>query len=411
MKCIYCGKELQPDNVYCPHCGKAAQIVPDYSMYDDDYLKEVLTEENITQRTTTAKRKTSTAMGTPNPVVDTPERRKQQKKLQIKIIAGVAATIVVLIFAIMVFCAAIRSNHNNSYDYQVKQAEKALLDGNLEQAAVYYERAVELDPGSIDVRLALADICVKQADYDSAETLYKAVIADDRKNRTAIKSLISLYEKEENTDAIMALSKIVDESLQDLFKAYQTDEPVFSLEEGSFDSPQTLQIRSPEGDSIYYTMDGSDPIARGALYQGSIELSENNRNYTIKAVCRNEKNVNSEVVSKNYTIKIPAPDMPSVSPDGGDFGAPTSVTIRVPDGCSAYYTWDGSVPHAGSSRYTDPIEVPEGNNILSVIAYDSSTGLSSQVYRGNFIYYTQDHPQDNIDDGNAQEDSLSEDAE
>ena len=46
MKCIYCGEELQEGSLYCPKCGKAVQIVPDYNIYEEDYLKQVLTEEN-----------------------------------------------------------------------------------------------------------------------------------------------------------------------------------------------------------------------------------------------------------------------------------------------------------------------------------------------------------------------------
>ena len=56
----------------------------------------------------------------------------------------------------------------------------------------------------------------------------------------------------------------------------------------------------------------------------------------------------------------------------------------------AYYTWDGSTPNRGSSRYTSPITVPEGNNILSVVLIDSKTNLSSDVYKGNFVYYSED---------------------
>ena len=46
MKCIYCGKELAEGELFCSACGKAVQIVPDYNVYDDDYLKEVLAQEN-----------------------------------------------------------------------------------------------------------------------------------------------------------------------------------------------------------------------------------------------------------------------------------------------------------------------------------------------------------------------------
>ena len=96
-------------------------------------------------------------------------------------------------------------------------------------------------------------------------------------------------------------------------------------------------------------------------------------------------------MTNEYTINIPAPDMPIVTPDGGDFGMETKVTVTVPDGCSAYYTWDGSTPNATSSRYTQPITVPEGNNVLSVIIIDNTTGLYSDTFRGNFIYYSQDY--------------------
>ena len=34
-----------------------------------------------------------------------------------------------------------------------------------------------------------------------------------------------------------------------------------------------------------------------------------------------------------------------------------------------------------------PFEVPEGNNVLSVLVVDKKTGLDSGVYRANFIYY------------------------
>ena len=58
------------------------------------------------------------------------------------------------------------------------------------------------------------------------------------------------------------------------------------------------------------------------------------------------------------------------------------------------------------SLYTQPIKVPEGNNILSVVIIDHTTKLSSDVYRGNFIYYSQDYTaEDDIDDpaDNAEE--------
>ena len=255
------------------------------------------------------------------------------------------------------------------------------------------------DKNSIEVRLALAELYTEENDYDSALVLYQEVIRADRKNRQACKGLIAIYEKQNNTDAILSLSEAVDDSLKDLFADYQVEGPQFSLKSGSFENAQILQMLSTKGYEIYYTVDGSDPKERGLRYTEPVKLDENNKTYTVKAVCKNEKGIYSEVTEASYKILIPAPDEPIVSPDGGDFGMETSVTVTVPDGCSAYYTWDGSTPTAASHLYTQPIKVPEGNNILSVVIIDHTTKLCSDVYRGNFIYYSQDYTaEDAIDD-------------
>nr|MCR4673659.1 chitobiase/beta-hexosaminidase C-terminal domain-containing protein [Lachnospiraceae bacterium] len=52
---------------------------------------------------------------------------------------------------------------------------------------------------------------------------------------------------------------------------------------------------------------------------------------------------------------------------------------------SIYYTWDGSMPTTNSYKYTEPILVPEGNNVLSVIVVDKH-GMTSNVVKGNYIY-------------------------
>ena len=43
------------------------------------------------------------------------------------------------------------------------------------------------------------------------------MIRADRKNRQACIGLIAIYEKQNNTDAILSLSEAVDDSLKDLF--------------------------------------------------------------------------------------------------------------------------------------------------------------------------------------------------
>ena len=121
----------------------------------------------------------------------------------------------------------------------------------------------------------------------------------------------------------------------------------------------------------------------------------------------NDKGIYSEVVSQEYVIDIPAPDMPIVTPDGGDFGVETTITVTVPDGCSAYYTWDGSDPNIYSTPYTGPITVLEGNNVLSVIIIDNNTQLCSDIYRGNFVFYVEDGEGEDLSDVQPEEEAES----
>lgn len=401
MKCIYCGEELQEGSLYCPKCGKAVQIVPDYNIYDEDYLKQVLTEEN--QQSFDKSSKKSGRSKTTGGKKKSSARAEIQKKQQQKILFIVAGIVCVLVFSLLILGAAVRSNHANSFSYQVKQAQKAVAVGDEKKAISYYENALELDNSSIDVRLALAELYEKRKEYDSALVLYQEVYRKDKKNRNACSGMISVYEAKKDIDAIMSLAASADSSLKDLFSAYQIEQPKFSLKSGIFESAQILQMLSTKRYEIYYTMDGSDPKTRGTLYAQPIRLNENNKTYVVKAVCKNEDGIYSDMMQATYKISIPAPDAPVVTPDGGTFDSETAVSIKVPSGCSAYYTWNGNTPSTSSTKYNGPFYVPEGNNILSVILVDHSTGLHSDVYKGNFVYYSQDY--ENID---SEEEAASE---
>ena len=135
MKCIYCGEELKEGSLYCPKCGKAVQIVPDYNIYDDDYLNQVLTEESQKISGSRPDRNKK-----PAPAETKHPGKKHLDPRQKKIIFLVLGIVCVLIFALLILGAAIRSNHANSFDYQVGLAEKmpvlfgVLTTENIEQA-------------------------------------------------------------------------------------------------------------------------------------------------------------------------------------------------------------------------------------------------------------------------------------
>ena len=45
MKCKYCGSEMLEGAIYCEHCGKPVQMVPDYNVFDDEVLPSLVSDE------------------------------------------------------------------------------------------------------------------------------------------------------------------------------------------------------------------------------------------------------------------------------------------------------------------------------------------------------------------------------
>ncbi|MDA3900918.1 MAG: chitobiase/beta-hexosaminidase C-terminal domain-containing protein [Spirochaetes bacterium] len=80
--------------------------------------------------------------------------------------------------------------------------------------------------------------------------------------------------------------------------SYTADDPVFSLDSGSYPATTTLSLSSNYESSIYYTIDGTDPDSGSALFENSIDLVED---VTIKAIAINET-AKSNIITNEYTI-------------------------------------------------------------------------------------------------------------
>jgi len=161
-------------------------------------------------------------------------------------------------------------------------------------------------------------------------------------------------------------------------------EVIFSESEGEYDDDLSLSLSSPKGYQIYYTNNGEDPSAGGTLFSEPILLGDGES--VIRARAISQTGIWGPLVTKTYTIKYQAPDLPVIIPSGGNYSAPVTVEIMsFAKDATIYYTWDSSRPDANSPRYDGPIQVPEGNNVLSVLVIDKH-GLSSEIERANFVY-------------------------
>lgn len=383
MRCIYCGAEIKEGCIYCSACGKEAQIVPDYNEFEDDYINGLIGSGAENDKLSREQQKKARAEKKKKEELRA--KREQQKKIIIISAVVISLAVIILVFVLV---SSIKNKQNNSFDYQVEQAEKAEKNADNAKAVEYYERALALDKDNIDVRYALADIYMEQDETDSAMILYKEIISLDASQIDSYRQLISIYESKEDYEAIASLAENVsDAKILALFDDYIVTPPVFSLDGGTYDSEISVGLSvSSDSTVIYYTTDGKDPIQYGDVFDTDIKFDEEG-SYTIKAAAKSDKGLYSDVVSERYKIEFKEPDLPVVNPDGGTFSAETTVLVDVPAGCEAYYTWDSSDPGIDSEKYAGGITVPVGNNVLSVVIYNPKTEKFSDVYKGRFVFY------------------------
>lgn len=134
---------------------------------------------------------------------------------------------------------------------------------------------------------------------------------------------------------------------------------------------------STPGVTIYYTLDGSTPSPSTSVYSGPIHLTASG---WVRALAV-KPNFTSAFVEGYYAVQ-PGPVPPSISPNGGTFGACTDVTLSTTvTGASIYYTLDGSVPTQASTLYATPIHLTQ-NSVVSAKVFTATQ--SSSVAQATF---------------------------
>ena len=385
MKCVKCGAELKEGCIYCSVCGNEAQIVPDYSVLEDDYLRSLLKEEEERSQEKQSKSRRDEKDGEKN----LRKKKKMDNRIPVIVVCILLAACIIIGIIVKV---VINHKNANSYEYQVKSAKEEYRDKNYENALSYYKTALSLKPDDVAVRLAMSEIYMELEEYDSAMVLLVEVIDLEPQNLEAYKNLINIYAEKEDYESIANLATGVDDSkILKLFEGYLVDEPMISPIEGEYDEYIDVELTSTDNFDIYYTLDGTTPDREnGILYSSGkdegISLHEAGK-YTVRAVCINEKGISSAIAEATYDIEVAPPEFAIVFPDGGRITSETKVTIEAEEDCSIYYTWDGTDPTDTSLKYVEPLDIPTGNKILSVLVVNDKTGLDSGVYRTNFIYY------------------------
>ncbi len=387
MKCANCGAEIKVGCIYCSVCGKEAQIVSDYNLLEDDFLRNVLKEKEEkaaekTSRELLEKEKNDKEISKSHASQGGKKGKGNRKRKKRLIFAGTAIILLVILIVSMVLIVNYGQEH--SYDYQMEQAKAFQKEMNYRQAEKHVKRALELEGDSLEANLTLADIYLLQGEEKQALSLLEKLRKEHKDNLEIHQKLIQIYDEKKDFESIHVLSETVDDmEVSKLFSKYVPEPPEFDIPEGIYEEAVSVRIMAQEGCEVYFTIDGSDPT-QGIRYENPI-LIEPGQELQIRAIACNTYGIYSEEIEASFKVQIPIPEIPQVSPSGGSFYMPQEIYVKVPTGCKVYYTWDGTEPTVNSQQYTQPLTMPEGNNILSLVLVNQY-GKSSNVLRCNYIY-------------------------
>lgn len=141
--------------------------------------------------------------------------------------------------------------------------------------------------------------------------------------------------------------------------------PIFSPLPGLYhSSPQIISISTTTPNAVIrYTTDNSEPSASSTEFTTPLSIDETT---ILKAKAFKDGMTASQTTRAEYSIVIFYADEPVISPPGGVFDDPQTVTMSCPTpGAVIRYTTDGSSPIPTSTQYTTPLTLTSTTTIIA----------------------------------------------
>ena len=327
MKCANCGTELKVGCVYCSVCGKEAQIVSENTILEDEYLSRLLDEQKEAEKKKQQKEKEEQELE---------EKEERNKKFQKKKRKKILMLILLLVCLAAVLGGCFWYRHMNSFDSLYKKAEIKYNTGMYQDAETIMKKALEKENNALEGHLLLGKIYAEMEETDQAEAEFQKVLDIDSASLEGYQELLKLYAASDSYEKITALKEgVSDEAILALFEDYLIEVPSVDIAGGTYNDFMELNLSVQNKElEIYYTLDGSDPVSSGEKYADEAIPIRQEGETILKAVSKNQNGDFSEVLEETYQIELAIPDMPVVSPDGGQF---TEIS--------------GAVNHAGRQQY------------------------------------------------------------
>lgn len=156
--------------------------------------------------------------------------------------------------------------------------------------------------------------------------------------------------------------------------------PTFNPLPGTYTGAQMVSLSdTTKGATIYYSTNGFPPTTSSTVYTEPILVSASE---TILANSTAPNYATSATAIGTYNFNAAAP---AISPQGGTFSTPQTVTITdSTPGVTVYYTTNATAPTSASAKYTAPIEISTSQTV-EAIAIGGGLG-NSQVATAKFTF-------------------------
>ena len=394
MKCPNCGNELEEGHLICEVCGEEIQMVPDFEPEIENKIESSITEtlstlaalqedgqpsgggegnsgHELTDSVNDKGRHDDAARGGQSSAA-----KKARRNSRIWIAAVTAALLVLAAVAYGLYAGYVRS-----VDYRMEKARTYAADGDYAQAVACLEDLYRDHPELSKVLFMEADYYYLQNDNVSAVQALTRVIDKgdypDADLQEAYGKIVTIYANQGEYGKINELLLACQKpEIREQFLDYMALPPEFSYVEGSYDGMIPLKLSANTSGTIYYTTDGSRPTMGSPVYMAPLFLEAGE--HTVSAFFVNDYGIESDIVSKTYTVNIPAPNPPEIALYSGEYTEPAMIEVEEAAGCSVYYTTDGSNPTEASVPYTGPIPLPLGRSVFKFVNI-SEDGVSSEV--------------------------------
>lgn len=271
----------------------------------------------------------------------------------------------------------------------------------LEQA--YFTRSLEMlevaikrEPENVDALVLMGQAYTELGRTDDAIAIYESLIHDIAPaHPSAYRNLIKIYQQQGYNAEALALMKTAalnansTQEFDVMLREYTPETPSLSHTEGRYNTEIDVTITIPEGETVYYTIDGTDPSESGLIYTAGTQIHIPEGKMTIKAIGFTENGTPSEQVTANYTVIIPTPAAPKANYASGVYKKAPKVSLRPGSEdkkenemiVAIYYTLDGRQATTESTLYDPdhPIQLPIGDSRLRAIAVASNGKISYEM--------------------------------